>query len=55
MVTLATGAECFLFEGKITLLGRSGCLHHTLLHIILACRPISQIIELFTSEAEGLV
>lgn len=28
--------------------GRSGCLYHTLLHIIFACGPISPMIELFS-------
>lgn len=47
-----TGVEHFFlfsfFEGKIMLPGRSGCLYHTLLHIIFACGPISPMIELFS-------
>lgn len=37
----------YLFEGKTMLVGGSVCLHHTPLHIILACRLVSPMIEFF--------
>lgn len=47
LVTVTTRAVCFFYEGKIMLLGGGGCLHHTLLHTVLASGPNSPMIELF--------